>query len=52
LPLVRNLIQFGVVLPQGFRHLYFAPFQNAEKLQGVNDRFALKMIVGDDERIG
>jgi len=40
------------VLPQGFRHLHFAPFQDADELQSVNDSLALKVIVGDDEGVG
>src|SRR5271165_1964343 len=46
---IRNRFQLGILHAQGLGHLHFGAFQNANDLEGVDDTFALVVIVGDGE---
>lgn len=40
------------MLAKRFRHLHRVSLQNTEELQGIDDSFALEVIVGDNEGVG
>src|SRR5580700_193355 len=44
-------IQFGIVLTKRLGNFDLCAFQDADELKGVDDGFALKVIVGDDESV-
>ena len=46
---IRNGFQLGILHAQWLGHLYFGAFQYADELEGVDDAFALVVVVGDDE---
>src|SRR6267143_1832659 len=48
---IRNGLEFRVLPPERLRHLHFRSLQDADELQGIDDGLALKVIVGDHERL-
>jgi hypothetical protein len=48
---VRDVLQFGIMPAERFRNFDFCAFEDADELQRVDDRFALEVIVGDNESV-
>src|SRR6267143_6438344 len=48
---IGNLLELWVLSPQRLRHLHLRALQNMNELQRIDDRLALKMIVGDHKRL-
>jgi hypothetical protein len=46
---IGNFLELRILAAKRFRHFHFRALQNVDELQGVDHRFALKMIVGDDK---
>jgi hypothetical protein len=44
-------VEFGVVLAERFGNFDFGAFEDVDELEGVDDGFALEVIVGDDEGV-
>jgi hypothetical protein len=44
-------VEFGVVLAERFGDFDFGAFEDVDELEGVYYRFALEMVVGDDESV-
>src|SRR5229473_2641221 len=48
---IGNGLEFRVLPPERLRHLHFRSLQDADELQRIHDGLALKVIVGDHERL-
>ncbi len=49
--LVGDGVEFGIVRAERLGHLYFGALEDADELEGVDNGFALIVIVGDDKGV-